>query len=242
MTSLVAVSDLSLSKNGDALLKGVSLTVRAGEKVALVGPNGAGKSSLIKVLAGLSRSYIGSATLNGRQIASIAPKEISRLVSLVQQRLEFVPSFTVGEFLELHDISVEDVADASLRGLEDRYLPDLSGGELQRVVLAGAVAQRSKLLLMDEPTAHLDPTGRMEVERVVRRYHEEQEISYILVTHDIELALRCAERVVIMRGGQILWDGPASDPMLISKLSDGYGCPFFSVRHPKTGEMVIIPG
>ena len=242
MTSLVAVSDLSLSKNGDALLKGVSLTVRAGEKVALVGPNGAGKSSLIKVLAGLSRSYIGSATLNGRQIASIAPKEISRLVSLVQQRLEFVPSFTVGEFLELHDISVEDVADASLRGLEDRYLPDLSGGELQRVVLAGAVAQRSKLLLMDEPTAHLDPTGRMEVERVVRRYHEEQEISYILVTHDIELALRCAERVVIMRGGQILWDGSASDSMLISKLSDGYGCPFFSVRHPKTGEMVIIPG
>jgi iron complex transport system ATP-binding protein len=160
----------------------------------------------------------------------------------VQQRLEFVPSFTVGEFLALHDISIEDVADASLRGLEERYLPDLSGGELQRVVLAGAVAQRSKLLLMDEPTAHLDPTGRMEVERVVRRYHEEQEISYILVTHDIELALRCAERVVIMRGGQILWDGPASDPMLISKLSDGYGCPFFSVKHPKTGEMVIIPG
>jgi iron complex transport system ATP-binding protein len=194
MTSLLAVSDLSLSKNGDMLLKGVSLAVRAGEKVALVGPNGAGKSSLIKVLAGLSRSYIGSATLDGRQISTIAPKEISRVVSLVQQRLEFVPSFTVGEFLALHDISIEDVADASLRGLDDRCLPDLSGGELQRVVLAGAVAQRSKLLLMDEPTAHLDPTGRMEVERVVRRYHEEQEISYILVTHDIELALRCAER------------------------------------------------
>ena len=242
MTPLVAVSDLSLSKNGDMLLKGVSFAVRAGEKVALVGPNGAGKSSLIKVLAGLSRSYIGSATLDGRQISTIAPKEISRLVSLVQQRLEFVPSFTVGEFLELHDISVEDVADASLRCLEERYLPDLSGGELQRVVLAGAVAQRSKLLLMDEPTAHLDPTGRMEVERVVRRYHEEQDISYILVTHDIELALRCAERVIIMRGGQILWDGSASDPTLISKLSDGYGCPFFSVRHPKTGEIVIIPG
>jgi iron complex transport system ATP-binding protein len=242
MTPLVAVSDLSLSKNGDMLLKGVSFAVRAGEKVALVGPNGAGKSSLIKVLAGLSRSYIGSATLDGRQISTIAPKEISRLVSLVQQRLEFVPSFTVGEFLALHDISIEDVVDASLRGLEDRYLPDLSGGELQRVVLAGAVAQRSKLLLMDEPTAHLDPTGRMEVERVVRRYHEEQDISYILVTHDIEVALRCAERVILMRGGQILWDGSASDPMLISKLSDGYGCPFFSVRHPKTGEIVIIPG
>ena len=242
MTPLVAVSDLSLSKNGDMLLKGVSFAVRAGEKVALVGPNGAGKSSLIKVLAGLSRSYIGSATLDGRQISTIAPKEISRLVSLVQQRLEFVPSFTVGEFLALHDISIEDVVDASLRGLEDRYLPDLSGGELQRVVLAGAVAQRSKLLLMDEPTAHLDPTGRMEVERVVRRYHEEQDISYILVTHDIEVALRCAERVILMRGGQILWDGSASDPMLISKLSDGYGCPFVSVRHPKTGEIVIIPG
>jgi iron complex transport system ATP-binding protein len=242
MKALLNLTELSLSKDGSTLLKNISLTVRAGEKVALVGPNGAGKSSLIKVMAGLHRSYLGSAILEGREISSIAPKALSHLVSLVQQRLEFLPSFTVAEFLELHDSCVEDVADRSLKCLEDRYLSDLSGGEVQRVVLAGAIAQQSKLLLMDEPTAHLDPAGRMEVENVIRRYHEEQDISYILVTHDIELAVRCADRIIVMRRGEILWDGDVSDPVLVAKLSEGYGCPFVRVQHPTTSEMVIIPG
>jgi iron complex transport system ATP-binding protein len=127
-------------------------------------------------------------------------------------------------------------------GLRDRYLSDLSGGELQRVVLMGAVAQRAKLVLLDEPTAHLDPTGRSEVERVVQRYHHEQSISYLLVTHDIALATRLAERIVMMRQGAIVWDGSVTDDALPSMLREVYGCPFTKVAHPSTGESIIIPG
>jgi ABC-type cobalamin/Fe3+-siderophores transport system ATPase subunit len=126
-------------------------------------------------------------------------------------------------------------------GLLDRHLPDLSGGELQRVVLAGAVAQGARLLLLDEPTAHLDPTGRAEVERVISRYHQEKNISYLLVTHDVTLATRAAERILIMKGGSVVWDGLTVDPRLPEMLQQAYECAFTRVVHPTTGEALLIP-
>lgn len=241
MTALVSIEDLRVVRNGATLLDRLSLEMAAGEKIAIVGPNGAGKSTLLKVLAGIIRDYSGSARFEGRDISSISPKRFARQVTLVQQRLEYVPSFTVKEFLELSSPTAREF-DASLVGLERRFLSELSGGELQRVVLAAAVAEGPRMLLMDEPTAHLDPTGRRAVEQVIRRYHEERGMSYILVTHDIELAQRCAERIVIMREGRIVWDGASNDSALVSRLADAYGCAFVAVRHPGTGEMVVIPG
>lgn len=242
MSALLTISNLHLEHQGYPLLKGISLSISRGEKVAIVGQNGAGKSSLMRVIAGLSRSYQGEACLEGEAIKALAAKELAQKVSLVLQRLEFIPAFTVEEFLELQDLSLRSLNDLFLALMRDRHLPDLSGGELQRVVLTAAIARRTRLLLMDEPTAHLDPTARMEIEKIIRRYHDEGGVSYILVTHDIELALRCAERVVIMRSGGIFWDGATSSPDLVAKISEGYGCPFVTVRHPSTGESVIIPG
>ncbi len=242
MTPLFSLSNVHVEKEGRLLLRDISLTIEVGEKVAVVGPNGAGKSTLMRVLAGLCRNYRGGAFINGHLIQSLSAKALSQMVSLVQQRLEFVPAFTVAEFLELHETKASMLDDPYLTLLEDRYLPELSGGELQRVVLAAAITQRSKVLLMDEPTSHLDPTARMEIERMIRRYHEVGGVSYVLVTHDIELALRCAERIIIMREGQILWNGLTSHPDLVSKISEGYRCPFVLVKHPGTGESVIIPG
>jgi iron complex transport system ATP-binding protein len=241
MTTLVSVESLSVSRNGARLLEGLSFAIAPGEKVAIVGPNGAGKSTLLKVLAGIIRDYVGSARFEGRDIKDVSPKTFAHVVTLVQQRLEYVPSFSVSEFLALSSSTVLEI-DPALAGLDRRLLSDLSGGELQRVVLAGAVAQGPRLLLMDEPTAHLDPTGRKAVEQVIRHCHEERGMSYMLVTHDIELAQRCAERIVIMREGRITWDGASSDPLLVARLADAYGCSFVAVTHPVTGEMVVIPG
>jgi iron complex transport system ATP-binding protein len=161
---------------------------------------------------------------------------------MVPQRLPFVPRFTVREFLELSGVSDMDQIEPTVSNLVDRHLPDLSGGELQRVVLVGAVAQRARLVLLDEPTAHLDPMGRSEVERLVQRYHHEKSISYILVTHDISLATHLAERVVMLRQGGVVWDGAVSAPELPSLLEEVYGCSFTKVAHPITGESLIIPG
>jgi len=239
---LLVLRDVSLNAGGRTLLRDINLTISQGEKVALVGANGAGKSSLLKAIAGLNPGYTGSLTLDGNEVKTLAPRERSPLVSMVPQRLPFVPRFSVREFLELSGLIDLGAVDPTVTTLMDRYLPDLSGGELQRVVLMGAVAQRSRLVLLDEPTAHLDPTGRSEVERIVQRYHHEKSISYILVTHDISLATRLAERIVMLRHGSIVWDGAVSAPELPSLLEQVYGCSFTKVAHPTTGESLIIPG
>lgn len=240
MQPLLALRNVSLKSGERTLLRDINLAVSHGEKVALVGANGAGKSSLLKVIAGLLPRYTGSLTLDGQETKALSPRERSPLVSMVPQRLPFVPRFSVREFLDLSGITDLSGLDPTVATLVDRYLPDLSGGELQRVVIMGAVAQRARLVLLDEPTAHLDPTGRGEVERIVQRYHHERSISYILVTHDISLAIRLAERIVMLRRGSIVWDGAVSAPELPSLLEEVYGCSFAKVAHPTTGEWLII--
>lgn len=240
--TLLALHGMSFKAGAHALLRDITLTISQGEKVALVGANGAGKSSLLKVIAGLLPRYTGSVTIEGREVKELSPRQRSLLVSLVPQRLPFVPRFTVQEFLELSGVRDLAELDPTVIGLVDRYLPDLSGGELQRVVLMSAIAQRARLVLLDEPTAHLDPKGRGEVERIVQRYHHEKSVSYLLVTHDITLATRLAARVIIMRQGSILWDGKVADPELPSLLERAYESGFTRVEHPSTGEWLIIPG
>ena len=239
---LLALKDVSFKVGGSTLLRDMSLTISQGEKVALVGANGAGKSSLLKVVAGLLPRYTGSVTLEGSEVRDLSDRQRSRLVSYVPQRLPFVPRFTVREFLELSGATDLSGIDPTVIDILDRSLPDLSGGELQRVVVVGAIAQRARLVLLDEPTAHLDPNGRGEVEGIVQRYHHEQQISYLLVTHDISLATRLAERIVIVRQGSIFWDGAVSDAGLPGLLEQAYGSRFTRVDHPSTGEWWIIPG
>lgn len=240
--ALLDIRGLSLAVGESTLLCDLTVVLKPGEKVAVVGPNGAGKTSLLKTIAGIHRHYTGHALVGGAEIRDLSPSSLSRRVSLVPQRLEFVPRFRVREFLELSECRDLNSVEDSLIPLFDRYLPDLSGGELQRVILAGSVAQGADLLLLDEPTAHLDPTGESEVERVIDRYHAERSISYLLVTHDIAFAARAAERIVIMRAGQITWDGASTDPELPTALSEAYGCAFTRVTHPRSGQSMIVAG
>jgi len=233
---------VSLSIVAQPILRELNLSISHGEKVAVVGANGSGKSSMLKTISGLYRFYTGSVLVDGREVHDVEPKTLSRLVSLVPQRLEFLPRFRVCEFFEMSGLVDLTGIDPALPPLLERYLPDLSGGELQRVVLAGAVAQGARLLLLDEPTAHLDPTGRSEVERVIADYHKRENISYILVTHDVSLAVRAAERMVVMKEGRVMWDGSTDDSTLTDILEQAYGCSFSRIIHPKTGDSIIIDG
>lgn len=239
---LLSLTDVELSLDTRRILSGISLSIAAGEKVSLVGANGSGKSSLLKLISGLYRNYRGNALVGGREIKTTSHRELSRVVSLIPQRMEYLPAFTVAEFLELSAESASSVVDQMVTPLYDRHLPDLSGGELQRVVLAGAVAQGAKLLLLDEPSAHLDPRGRAEVEQVIEEYHRLRSVSYILVTHDITLATQATERMIVMKEGGVVWDGASSDPGLSTRLSEAYDRSFVTLRHPTTGAALIVPG
>lgn len=228
---LLEVVGLSLGSAPQQLLKDIELRVAQGECITLVGANGAGKTTLLKVVAGLLRGYHGSVRIGGREVRNLSPQEISRSVSLVPQRLSHIPPFTVAEFMALSGPDSSGQGISLVRNLEGRLLTQLSGGELQRVLIAGAVAQGASLLLLDEPTANIDPRGRRQLEEVLTECRRSMGISYVLVTHDVSLGLRSSETVVVMRDGNVVKRCPVSDPDLVRSLSEAYGCRFVELHH-----------
>jgi iron complex transport system ATP-binding protein len=238
---LVSVRNLSFSLHSHQLLSGLSWALMPGECLSIVGPNGAGKTSLLRVLCGLYRGYSGSVTISGKEIKHEPVESLAKLVSLVPQRMEFLPGFTVSEFIELSGPRNGPHVASLIGDLGNRLLPELSGGELQRVIIAGAVAQGVKLLLLDEPSSHLDPNGRAHVEEVLAACRAEMGISYILVTHDISFALRCCERMIVMSQGCCCWDGLATEDTAVSQLEAAYGCGFVKLEHAALSGSVVVP-
>lgn len=238
---VVSVKGLTFSLHDRVMLSGLDCSLNFGECLSVVGPNGAGKTTLLRVLCGLYRSYQGSARIANREVKGERVDDLARMVSLVPQRMEFLPGFTVGEFIELSGAGHQGCIAGLIGDLEQRLLPELSGGELQRVIIAGAVAQGVKLLLLDEPTANLDPAGRSEVERVLRLCREELGVSYILVTHDISLALRCCSRMVIMANGAATWQGASDDRGIVERLESAYSCGFARLDGGSKLGSVVVP-
>ena len=184
--------------------------------------------------------YTGSIIVRGRDVRRLSVEERARTVGLVPQRLAHIPGFTVREFLELSGLERHEASLGLVQHLEGRMLNCLSAGELQRVLIAGAVAQGAPVLLLDEPTANLDPLSRVQVEDELKTCRSVMGLSYIIVTHDISLALRAADRVIIMHAGQLRWEGSSSDSALVSRLSESYGCSFVELRHPSLSQPIVV--
>ncbi len=238
---LVSVSNLNFAIHGKQMVRDLCWTMESGDCVSVVGPNGAGKTTLLRILCGLYRSYEGSVSILGREVSSEAPESLSKLVSLVPQRMEFLPGFTVSEFLELSSARRILQLDGLVGDLGDKLLPDLSGGELQRVLIAGAVAQGAKILLLDEPTSSIDPCGRAQVEEVLRKCREEMGVSYVLVTHDISLALRTCSRMLVLADGESYWQGGTSEDGVVTHLEEAYRCGFVRLEHESVAGSVVVP-
>ncbi len=238
---LVSVRDLSFSLHNRPMVSGLSLTMAPGDCVSVVGPNGAGKTTLLRILCGLYRGYDGSARILGREVKGEPVESLARLVSLVPQRMEFLPGFTVSEYLELTGPRKGPPVEELTVDLGTRLLPELSGGELQRVIIAGAVAQGVKLLLLDEPSSNLDPNGRAQVEQVLKACRDNFGVSYILVTHDISLALRCCSRMLVMANGKHRWCGDATEEAVVAQLEGAYGCGFVRLEHQAIHASVVVP-
>ena len=224
---LVALDDVRLTLASAAgpvdILRGISLTIMAGETVALLGPSGSGKSSLLMVLAGLERPSAGGVRLAGHDLAALDEDGLARLrrhhVGIVFQSFHLIPTMNALENvaipLELAgDRSALAMASAALErvGLGHRlahYPGQLSGGEQQRVAIARAFAAGPQLLLADEPTGNLDgETGRAVMDRLFAE-HARLGTALLLITHDAELAARC-EREIVLADGRIVEERQAA--------------------------------
>lgn len=205
-------------------LSGVTLAVASGELVALLGPNGSGKTTLVRAALGLFAPQSGMTAILGRPARDWSRRELARVVGVVAQREDNLfpqrvrDTVRLGRYPHLGPWAIERDEDRAAveRALErcdvaafaDRWLWTLSGGEYQRVRIARALAQQPRLLVLDEPTASLDVRHEMELFQLVRRLVDTEDLGALLVTHDVNLASRFADRVVLLSGGALAASGP----------------------------------
>jgi iron complex transport system ATP-binding protein len=205
------------------VLRGVDLVLGVGELVALVGTNGSGKTTLIRLLAGSLRPDSGDLTLFDHPSASWSRLELARRVAVLPQSLELPAGFRASELVAMgrtpHATSLlgvtaadEEAVERALRDAEaldiaERFAEELSGGERQRVLVAMALAQEPKLLLLDEPTLHLDVAHQVSLLRTVARLRKQRGITVVAVLHDLTLAAGAAPRVAVLDEGRVVADG-----------------------------------
>jgi iron complex transport system ATP-binding protein len=252
---VLAAANLSCGYRRRAVLAGVSLAVRPGELFAILGPNGAGKTTLLKTMARLLRPLEGTVALNGQDVWTLPPVAVAAAVAYTPQVLAPDWPFTVEEFvalgraphrgwwrpLILADRRVIDHAldQLALAPLRSRPVTELSGGEWQRVQLARALAQEPGVLLLDEPTAHLDPRFQFEVLSAVRSLAKDRQLAVALTLHDLNLVGPWADRVAILGNGGVLVEGTPDAVLTAPTLAAAYGVRFAVAPHPRTGTPVV---
>jgi urea ABC transporter ATP-binding protein UrtE len=206
----LVLTDLVAGYGLGVVLEEVSLTIDAGERVALVGRNGAGKTTLLKTIMGLLRARSGSITLAGEPIDSLAPFDVARRgIGYVPQGREVFPDLTVEENLLLGNLKAHDAQEAydifpELVRKRRQPAGRLSGGQQQQVAIARALMGHPKLLLLDEPSEGIQPSIVLEIATILKRIAVERGMGLILVEQNIEMALSIASRVVFIEHGRIL--------------------------------------
>lgn len=251
------VRDYFFSFGGKAVLRGVSFELRAGELLAVTGPNGAGKTTLLKSLMRILPPGSGEIAVFGRPLRSYRQLELARRLSYVPQGDGRSLPFTVREFVRMgryphrRAFAAETATDraAVTRALEQtgtaafaaRRLDTLSGGERQKVVIAAALAQEAKVLLLDEPTTFLDPGHQEEVHALLRRVCLETGAAALVAGHDLNAAALTADRVLALKGGVVVFLGLPEQFMDNTVLKRVYGKSFIFAPHPRTGRRIVVP-
>lgn len=235
---LITASDVEVVLGGRAVLQGVSLELQSGETVALIGPNGAGKTTLLRVLLGLV-PYRGRVEVLGKPPEQLTRAERQQ-IGYVPQALQFdrtTPLLTrellwalLGERAQTHAQlhAILDAVDAT--HLLDRPVRTLSGGELQRVVIAAALAQQPKLLLLDEPATGIDVGVRLQFYELIERLRAEQMMGVLIVSHDLSVVSRYATRVVCIHH-RLLCTGSPEEILQMPILEELYGHPVGIYHH-----------
>lgn len=234
---------------------GLSFAMTPGEVLAVIGPNSAGKTTLIRLLTNVVRPLTGRVLLDGRPVDEVGQRALARDVAVVPQHVPQAFPFTVEElalmgryphgggryFETKEDLAIARAAMSATGVLELARLPldELSGGERQRAVLARALAQQPRLLVLDEPTAHLDLRHQAESVALLRRSQLERGMTVLLVSHDLNLAAEVADRLLLLADGRIARLGTPEAVLEESLLETVYGCPVSVDKHPITRRPVV---
>lgn len=248
-------SGVSVLRGGREVVSDVDLVVRHGELVVMVGPNGAGKSTLMGVLAADLEPASGAVSLDGRLLAGWGVRELAMRRAMLLQRIEISFPFSVLDVVRMGrspwaGTSAEEeddqaiagaMADTDVTDLRDREYPSLSGGERARAALARVLAQGTGILLLDEPTAALDLRYQIEILTLLRALNEERGTTIVVSTHDLNFAAALCHRVVLLKQGRVLAQGPTAETLTGTNVGALYEVDADVQFHPRAGHLTVVP-
>jgi iron complex transport system ATP-binding protein len=258
MNSALTLSNITAGyPNLPPVLHDISLTLNSGESVAVLGPNGAGKSTLLRVMTGLLKPAAGNVALFDKPLVSLSHAQRASLVAVVPQDLETAHPFTLFQMVMMarmagksrfsqpteadHEATLNALGQAGLADLRDHLFMRTSGGERQRAAIAMALAADPKIILMDEPTSHLDLAHRTQLITLLRRLHREHGITTLMIGHDLNLAAEHFPRIVLLDKGRVAADGSPAEVLTPALLEAVYHCPVATYHDPLNGVLRIFP-
>jgi len=254
---MLMIKEMSVSYGPRRVLHNVSLYVHPGEVLSLIGPNGAGKSTLIRATSGVIPLQGGTVDVNGNDYLSFSTMKRARYLAVVPQAVSLPPAFTVWEtvllgrtpylnFLGQVSKRDEEIARSALQkvdalNLPERRVGELSGGEQQRVLLARALAQSTPVLLLDEPTVHLDLQYQVSLMETILTLVHTENLAVLIALHDLNLAARYSNRVVLLVDGEVKAAGTTQQVMTAEIISMAYHLPVQVIPHPFADVPLVLP-
>jgi iron complex transport system ATP-binding protein len=251
----VEALEFAYDGHGEPVLEGLDLQLAPGSVTAILGPNGAGKTTLLYLLLGLLRPAAGSIRIDGREVAALSRGELSRAMALVPQTETSAFDFSVLDYVLMGRaphlgmlrlpsaddlrVALARLSSLNLMGLRRRSILELSAGERQMVILARALTQEPKVLLLDEPTAHLDLANSHRVLTTLSRLAADG-MTVAFATHDPAAAIQIADQIVLLRQGRALAKGPPTEVLTADLLQATYGIPVRVIN--LEGRPFVLPG
>ena len=245
---MIELNNVSLGYDHRAILHDVSMKAKPGQMLGLVGPNGSGKSTLIKGIARVIDLFSGRISIDERDIRTIKRDELARLVATVPQDAALPAAFTAFEVVlmgrtpHLGLLRYEGGSDLAIawkameathtESFAERRVSELSGGERQRLIIARALTQQPKAMLLDEPTANLDINHQVETLNLVKSLCTEQNLTVIIALHDLNLAAQYCDWMVMLNGGKVHAEGTPLDTLTASNIKRVYGTEVCVYPHP----------
>ena len=254
---MIDVHELNACYQNKTILKDVSFSLQAGVVMAVIGPNGVGKSTLIRVLSRVMPMRSGEVRIMGKDLNSFGHEELARCMAVVPQATQLPGGFSGWETVLLGrtpylnwlgQVSTRDetIARQAMQStdtldLAECRIGEISGGEQQRLLLARALAQSAPILLLDEPTAHLDLQYQISLLQMVRQLAHERQLAVLITLHDLNLVARFADQVGLLCNGRLQAVGTPEQVLTSHLLSEAYRVPLHVIPNPQSGPPLIIP-
>ncbi|MGC8585250.1 MAG: ABC transporter ATP-binding protein [Thermoplasmata archaeon] len=236
---MISLKNVDFSYGGEFSLKNINMEINDGKIISVLGPNGSGKTTLLKIISGIINDYSGDVFVDNYNIKNIHRKILSRIISYVPQDLTLGFDFSVKEIvmmgryphipllsdLNKHDLDIVKNAMeiTGIKNLENRSIREISGGEKQRVLIARAIAQESRVIVLDEPTSNLDIKYQLEIMKLLNKMVKNGDKTVIMSMHDINLSIRFCDEIFLMNEGKMVSSGKPDEVINDKILSSVYG-------------------